>query len=315
MNRRIYITVIIPTFNRRKYIVDAVDSVLAQDIDDLEIIVIDDGSTDGTQLALDSYMKDIRYIYQENRGVSAARNRGVRESRGELLAFLDSDDVWSPEKLKSQTEKLRFEDILSFEGVEWFVDREEDQGFLNQCESVMWPRCDASGYVIDPVLDVAEGRYLHLGTLLCKRSTFLEIGFFDESLCFGEDEDWFSRASLKTGFHYISKPLLKRRFHVNQTGSEREECLRSLITVFSNIKSRTKGIHPKAYAVANKRLAAKWSHLANRLVDHKQPLEATRAALTAFALEPFNAKRLIKVIKLSLCSLLSSKDTEPSVSA
>lgn len=223
MNRRIYITVIIPTFNRRKYIVDAVDSVLAQDIDDLEIIVIDDGSTDGTQLALDSYMKDIRYIYQENRGVSAARNRGVRESRGELLAFLDSDDVWSPEKLKSQTEKLRFEDILSFEGVEWFVDREEDQGFLNQCESVMWPRCDASGYVIDPVLDVAEGRYLHLGTLLCKRSTFLEIGFFDESLCFGEDEDWFSRASLKTGFHYISKPLLKRRFHVNQTGSEREE--------------------------------------------------------------------------------------------
>jgi glycosyltransferase involved in cell wall biosynthesis len=298
MNRTISITVIIPTFNRRRFITEAVDSVLAQNIDDLEIIVVDDGSTDGTYDILKPYMKTIRYIHQDNRGVSAARNRGVRESRGELLAFLDSDDLWSPEKLKTQINKVHSENVISFEGVEWFVDSEDNREFLNQCESVMWPRCDASGYVINPVLDVAEGRYLHLGTLLCRKSTFLETGFFDEGLCFGEDEDWFSRASLKTRFHYIPKPFLKRRLHLNQTGSEREECLRSLITVFNNIKARTDGIHPEAYVAANKRLAAKWSHLANRLADLGNRQEATQAAWSAFVLEPLNIKRLMKMALL-----------------
>jgi len=308
MQRKKNISIIIPTFNRRNFIVDAVKSILIQDIDNLEIIVVDDGSTDGTQIALEPYMKAIRYIYQDNQGVSAARNKGVRESSGELLAFLDSDDLWLPEKLKTQIDKVCFEDIMSFEGVEWFVDREEDREFLNQCESVMWPRCDASGYVIDPVLDVAEGRYLHLGTLLCRKSTFLEIGFFDEDLCFGEDEDWFSRASLKTRFHYIPKSLLKRRFHINQTGSEREECLRSLITVFSNIKARTDGIHPKAYAAANKRLASKWSHLSNNLSVKGLKRQAYIAAWRALLLEPFNIKRLIKVVQLYIYAFQISKD-------
>lgn len=298
MQSKKYITVIIPTFNRRKFIVEAVNSVLDQNIDDLEIIVVDDGSTDGTQDVLKPYMNVIRYIYQENRGVSAARNRGVRESSGELLAFLDSDDLWSPGKLNAQINTVSSEDILSFEGVEWFVDCEEDREFLNQCESVMWPHCDASGYVLDPVLDVAEGRYFHLGTLLCRKSTFLEVGFFDEGLCFGEDEDWFSRASLKMQYHYISESFLKRRFHVNQTGPEREECLRSLITVFSNIKARTEGIHTKAHAIVNKRLAAKWSHLANNLAAQGRYWEASRAARTAFVLEPFKIKRLMKSASL-----------------
>jgi glycosyltransferase involved in cell wall biosynthesis len=208
-----------------------VKSILIQNINNLEIIVVDDGSTDGTQNALRPYMKDIRYIYQENRGVSAARNRGVRESRGDLLAFLDSDDLWLPGKLQAQIDKVCLEDVLSFEGVKWFVDRDEDREFLDQCENVKWPRCNAAGYIIDPVLDIAEGRYLHLGTLLCRKSTFLEIGFFDESLCMGEDEDWFSRASLKARFHYIPEPFLNRRFHWDQTSTEREESLRSLITV------------------------------------------------------------------------------------
>lgn len=299
MKRIKYITVVIPTFNRRSFIVEAVDSVLAQNVENLEIIVVDDGSTDGTQEALKPYMKLIRYIRQENRGVSAARNRGVQESSGELLAFLDSDDLWSPGKLNAQINKVSAEEILSFAGVEWFADREEDRAFLKQCESVIWPRLDAAGYVIDPVLDVAEGRYFHLGTMLCRKSAFLKVGFFDENLCYGEDEDWFSRASMKMRFHYLDKPFLKRRFHANQIGHQREDSLRSLITVFSNIKARTEGIHSKAYSIANKRLAAKWSHLANNLADQGHRREASRAARTAFVLEPYNIKRLMKSALLS----------------
>ena len=185
MRKKESISVIIPTFNRREFISDAVESILVQRMDGLEVIVVDDGSTDGTQEVLKPYTNAVRYIYQDNQGVSAARNRGIQESRGELLAFLDSDDVWIPGKRETQVTMVRAEDVLSFGGVEWFVDREDDRAFLEQCQSVNWPKCDARGHVIDPILDVAEGRYLHLGTLLCRKDTFLKVGVFDESLCMG----------------------------------------------------------------------------------------------------------------------------------
>jgi glycosyltransferase involved in cell wall biosynthesis len=298
------ISVIIPTFNRGRFVGAAVDSVLLQGVDDVEIIVVDDGSTDDTRDVLKAYSGKINYIYQENRGVSAARNRGVRESRGNLLAFLDSDDIWAPGKLKKQLDTVHSDDILSFQGVDWFVDREEDRELLRQREAVRWPRCDNDGYVVDPVLDVATGRYLHLGTMLCRKSTFLEVGMFDEDLSMGEDEDWFSRASLKMRFHYMGEPLLKRRFHSQQTPSESEKSLRSLINVFSKIKSRTEHVHRKANVAAKRRLAAKWSHLANVLQSRGRHPEAVEAARAALLNEPANFKRLIKTAFLSISALL-----------
>lgn len=269
MKRRKQNSVIISTCNRQRFIVDPVRSVLDQDIDDVELIV-DDGSLDWTQNIQNPYMKAIRYIYQVNQSVSAAQNRGVRESFCVLLAFLGSDVLWSPRKLKAQIDKVGTEDVLSFEGVGWFVDLEECQAFIN----VIWPHCNTSGYVIDPILDVAKGRYFHMWKLLC-RNTFLQVGCFDECLCMGEYNDWFSRASLTKRFHYISKPFLKRRFHQSQVASEREECLQSLITVFSNIKARAEGILQETFDVAQKQLASKWFHLANRGTDQGRSIEAT----------------------------------------
>lgn len=285
---------IIPTFNRRTFITGAVESVLAQGLNAVEIIVVDDGSTDGTEAALEPYGGVVRYIYQNNRGVSAARNRGVQESRGEWLAFLDSDDQWVPGKRMTQLCRACSNEVLSFGGVEWFVDRAEDQCLLEKCGSVKWPRSDEAGYILDPILDVAEGRYLHLGTLLCRKAAFLDVGFFDEHLCLGEDEDWFSRASTRLKFHYTTESLLRIRYHGNQTRPEREECLRSLITVFSEMKGRTNGLHPRAHASANRRLAAQWSHLANHLALRGQGRAAWRAAWQAFVLRPINVKRLVK---------------------
>jgi glycosyltransferase involved in cell wall biosynthesis len=289
------ISVIIPTFNRRDFIADAVESVLFQGIKNLEIIVVDDGSSDDTKSILERYADRVRYIYQDNQGVSAARNRGVIESRGRLLAFLDSDDVWAPGKLRAQLGTTS-DDVLSFEGVEWFLDRPENPALPEEGLGVKWPRCATSGYVVDPVLDVAEGRYFHLGTLLCEKDTFLRIGLFDETLCMGEDEDWFSRAAAVTRFHYLPEPLLRRRFHAGQTPPESEKSLRSLITVFSNIKTRTKGSHRAAYVAANKRLAAKWSHLANMLKKEGRHREASQAAKNAYLLEPSNVRRLAKAL-------------------
>src|SRR5690242_13806787 len=93
------ISVVIPTFNRARCVANAVDSVLVQTFKDCEVIVVDDGSTDATAEVLKGYGNRVRVIQQSNRGVSAARNAGIRSARGEWIAFLDSDDIWNPDKL------------------------------------------------------------------------------------------------------------------------------------------------------------------------------------------------------------------------
>ena len=95
-------SVIIPTYNRCEFVKNAIQSVLDQTYKDYEIIVIDDGSTDSTKDSLSSIIEQITYIYQDNRGVSSARNTGIKKSIGSYIAFLDSDDLWEPKKLELQ---------------------------------------------------------------------------------------------------------------------------------------------------------------------------------------------------------------------
>src|SRR5436309_7380613 len=100
------VSVIIPVFNGERYIRQTIESVLAQTYRDFELLVIDDGSTDGTAEAVKEYEKDLRYVHQGNGGASKARNQGIRFSQGKYIAFLDADDLWEPEKLTIQVEFL-----------------------------------------------------------------------------------------------------------------------------------------------------------------------------------------------------------------
>ncbi|MBW2252437.1 MAG: glycosyltransferase family 2 protein, partial [Deltaproteobacteria bacterium] len=101
-NHKPLVTVIIPTYNRGWILKEAIDSVLSQDFEDFELIVVDDGSTDNTCDILDGYARDIIVLRQDNRGVSAARNAGIAFASGHFIAFLDSDDLWLPGKLSMQ---------------------------------------------------------------------------------------------------------------------------------------------------------------------------------------------------------------------
>lgn len=101
------VSVIIPTYNRAYCLAEAIESVLSQTFQDFELIVVDDGSTDATARIICSYKERLRYIRQDNAGVSAARNAGIRAATGDWIAFLDSDDQWLPEKLAVQIEALR----------------------------------------------------------------------------------------------------------------------------------------------------------------------------------------------------------------
>ena len=202
------VSVIIPTYNRWPRVGAAVQSVLAQSCSDLELIVVDDGSTDVTATELAKFASRLRYFYQERRGVSAARNVGVRQSRGRLIAFLDSDDLWHSDKLKIQA------------------------GFMKASPEVricqtdeLWIR---NGVRVNPRRKHRKpsGDIFELSLELClvspsaammTRELFDGSGGFDESLPVCEDYDLWLRIARDHPVHLIEQPLvIKHGGHADQ---------------------------------------------------------------------------------------------------
>ena len=107
MSRSPAVSVVIPTYNRKQWLAEAIDSVLKQKFRDFELLIVDDGSEDGTCEALGRYAGQVGYLYLRHGGVSRARNIGSRICRGDFVAFLDSDDLWQPAKLQRQMEYIR----------------------------------------------------------------------------------------------------------------------------------------------------------------------------------------------------------------
>jgi len=232
------VSVIIPTYNRREYVQEAIDSVLAQTYPHYEIIVVDDGSTDGTGDVLKAKYGDrIRYVWQENQGESAARNRGIEMARGEYIAFLDSDDLWMPEKLEKQVA---------------FLEAHPDVGAVI-CQALA---IDAEGSQREgmPVLggglkleDLSIERLLYKnsavgpGTVLVSRRCLVqEIGGFDVSIRYGEDWDFVLRLRLQTGIGIVPEPLAKVRLHrSNQWRLPKKEDVERSLTDHLRLLERT----------------------------------------------------------------------------
>jgi glycosyltransferase involved in cell wall biosynthesis len=201
------ISVVIPTYNRRVLVVDAVKSVLAQEGCEFEVIVVDDGSTDGTADVLAS-LPGVRFLLQPRQGVAAARNAGARVARGEWLAFLDSDDLWRPGKLAAQT-RLH-------------ADRPEIP--ISQTEEI-WirhgVRVNPCTYHRKPAGDIflpSLARCLVSPSAVMLRRELLEsVGGFDESLKVCEDYDLWLRLASRVRFGLVSEPLvIKRGGHADQ---------------------------------------------------------------------------------------------------
>jgi glycosyltransferase involved in cell wall biosynthesis len=206
------VSVIIPTYNRGCVIKEAIESVLEQEYTEFELIVVDDGSTDATFEVLDSYRNVIKVLSQENKGVSAARNRGIAEASGKFIAFLDSDDLWLPQKLSAQ--------------VDFF---EQTPGALICQTEEVWIRNGLrvnpkkrhkkpSGMIFEPSLDLC---LVSPSAVMMKRSLFDRIGGFDETLPACEDYDLWLRISCRFPIHLIGTPLIiKRGGHDDQLSSK-----------------------------------------------------------------------------------------------
>ncbi|MGB3266081.1 MAG: glycosyltransferase [Microcoleus sp.] len=150
------VSVIIPAYNGDRYIAQAVESVLAQTLTDWEIVIVDDGSTDETHQVLQPYLDKIRYVYQENRGVAAARNRGIQEAKGEFIAFLDQDDFFEPDKLAAQIALFRSSPSLGIVNSGWRLVNEQGDAISDITPWLYFPKLNLETWIVQmPVLPSA----------------------------------------------------------------------------------------------------------------------------------------------------------------
>jgi len=193
------VSVIIPTYNRAKFVTKAIDSVLAQTYKDYEIIVIDDGSTDNTQEVLQPYMDKITYKYQENAGVSAARNTGIRVASGQWIAFLDSDDIWLPDKLASQIRCVnRTHAKVCFTNVKFTGKKKKLSLGKQYGEEVFQEPFD---------LILQDSFCLVVQTMVIEKKLLEKVGCFDERLKVAEDTRLIYNLAFEVPFAFIDEPL------------------------------------------------------------------------------------------------------------
>jgi glycosyltransferase involved in cell wall biosynthesis len=215
MSQRPFVSIVIPTFNRVTQVQAALKSVLAQTFREFEVIVVDDGSSDGTGEVIQTILSSlaiersqIRYLFQTNQGQSAARNRGADQARGEWVAFLDSDDIWLPEKLELQVDAIeqfkgkscacitdaRLIDNLGMDETAFSRGGKHYEETLG----IELGAVDTLVYCRDP---------FWLSTLLVRNNAAKRIGWFDLQLRYAEDHDFLFRLSLVTPFCYVNRPL------------------------------------------------------------------------------------------------------------
>ncbi len=200
------VSAIIPCYNYGRYVTQAVESALAQTYPNMEVIVVDDGSTDDTRRRLEPYFARIRYIYQENRGASAARNTGIRHARGEWIAPLDADDYWHPRKTESQLAAVPDLDAVGLIGSDVARDAFPESLPAN-------PNVEPVG-VRDFLLTIPMS---NSGALI-KRACLDHVGWYDDRIKSGsaEDRDLFLRIAARFRAAVVKSPCWYYRHHEQQ---------------------------------------------------------------------------------------------------
>jgi glycosyltransferase involved in cell wall biosynthesis len=202
------VSVIIPTYNRAYCVGEAIESVLAQSLREREIIVVDDGSTDETFAVVQRYGDAVRYLRQSNAGVSAARNTGIRQARGEYIAFLDSDDEWLPDKLAVQLDRMTADSTLVAHATNVHIVAPgrpvQDLFTLNQR-----PDLAARPLRLERPLRDHLTVWFFVQCVMVRRSVLAATGLFDVRLRFLEDREFLSRVALAGPWGTCPRPLVR----------------------------------------------------------------------------------------------------------
>jgi len=221
------VSVIIPTYNSADFLKIAIDSVLQQSYSNYEILVIDDGSTDNTEELMRGYSELVVYIKQSNQGVSAARNTGIKQAKGEFIAFLDADDSWFSDKLTLQIDMLhKYPECIAVFSNFHIVDAQnkllksngiaEDYAIfkykkLNKTD--LFQHVDNGICTGDIFKSLFLGNFINTCSLVIRSESVKKCGFFNTKLITQEDYDYWLRLSMLGKMIYVDKPLLNRSRH------------------------------------------------------------------------------------------------------
>jgi len=226
------VSVVIPTYNHAAFLSEALENVFAQTCSPLEVIVVDDGSTDETAEVLRMYERRIRVLSQANRGVAAARNAGAAVASGELLAFLDADDAWLPAKLERQVARLDSEPEIAL--VHCGVAEIDNRGrqFRARLDGM-------EGRVSTEMLFFRRGVILGGGSAaVIRRAAFLDVGGFDESLSTSADWDLYYRIACRCPVGFVPEVLVRYRVHGGNMHRNVHAMASDMLTAYAKVFSK-----------------------------------------------------------------------------
>lgn len=267
------VTVIIPTFNRRTLLLAALSSVFTQTYQDYEILVVDDGSTDGTREALAPLSAKVRYCWKPHGGEASARNRGVREATTPYIAFLDSDDLWEPTFLHTTISTLESDPALALVATGCVVIPAQERR----------PRIRESALRGDLFQALFVRNFITASAVVVRRACFQRVGLFNESLDQAEDYDLWLRIARDYPIAFINQPLCRWRKHAgNLSGKELRHRVCTLQVVESHYDPRR--ISPLLYRRRRSRLQVS---LGRALLEVGRTEEAKGCFREAIALTPF----------------------------
>jgi glycosyltransferase involved in cell wall biosynthesis len=277
------VSIVIPTYNRARCVGNAVESVLSQTFEDFEILVVDDGSTDNTKDVLKKYAGNIRYIYQENQERCIARNNGIKHSKGEYIAFLDSDDIWLPHKLQAQVSILDQNPQVGLVYGQMFPLDPDGHWHFRRTKFTGWGE-PGPARIFDKLVMM---NLLPTPTVVARKSCFDHVGTFDPHLTCSEDWDLWLRISMHYEIFFMPEPLAGATFYENiparrDAYRSEENRIRILEKIFSALPPHLRHFtHLKPLALARRYLD--FAFLDYAVGRH---LQAKRNFSTAISLDP-----------------------------
>lgn len=272
------ISIGVSAYNRKDYLKLCLDSLLAQTYPNFEIIVIDDGSTDGTSEMMAECYPDIRYVMQENGGDGSAKNHAARIANGEYIVFNDSDDLFYPDAVMRLYEAIPASGVACSYGTYQTIDADGNE-LPTRRKMNRYP----SGRIVKHLL-----RHVIVnscGTLI-PRQLYLDAGGFDTSLRVMHDYNLFLELSLKCDFYAVQKPVFMRRRHGNNLSSANYAKMQIANSVFENFVARHPELQPHYTRIIRSRCADMQGRLYREAKKENMKAEAARHAREFFRLKP-----------------------------
>lgn len=282
------VSIIIPAYNAEPYIQEAIESALSQTYKDIELIVVDDGSTDRTFEIVKKFGSKVKYArHNEIKGPSAARNTGIIETKGEYIAFLDADDVWMPAKIEDQIRLFETSEDLAL--------------VYSNCYKIN-RLGEQIGIFPDPV-ELHRGsvfekllldNFITTSSVIVKREVLNEIGLFDENFLASQDYDLYIKIAERHKIDFIDSPLVKYRVHPDGISSrKRRLMLEEAIKITRFYRDKISSKNPGLARKLDKRAAKYMFYIAIWLLEHAKRREAVKAYLDCMKTKAFDWKIIL----------------------